>query len=180
MTSLLLCPNPQKIFCKNVLFQASGCIAMPKEGLVDHCQSHNHEVWQLILETLKEQWSTTILPFVTASGNGFFGIFFNDSGPQPHTLIDVSWIKISFYVIWDMHPFNYMYFLSQFFTPSNFSHSFPLPSLPPPTFPLFVTCYLQTDLRESNVMRVAPAPLYNSFTDVFRMYTLLQQAMERN
>ena len=47
--------QPTKFFCKNVLFQASGCIAMPKEGLVDHCQSHNHEVWQLILETLKEQ-----------------------------------------------------------------------------------------------------------------------------
>ena len=85
-----------------------------------------------------------------------------------------------------MCSFNYMYFLlhpQTFptpFLPSPLSPSFPLPPSPPPTFLLSVTFYTQTDIRESNMMRVAPAPLYNSFTDVFRMFTLLQQAMERN
>ena len=64
--------------------------------------------------------------------------------------------------------------------PLSLPPSLPLPPPPPPTFLLSVTFYTQTDIRESNMMRVAPAPLYNSFTDVFRMFTLLQQAMERN
>ena len=77
-----------------------------------------------------------------------------------------------------MHPFKYMYF--HLLHPQTFPLLPSSPHLPPPTFPLFVTCYTQTDLREYNMMRVAPAPLYNSFTDIFRMYTLLQQAMEQN
>lgn len=34
------------------------------------------------------------------------------------------------------------------------------------------------DMREPNVLRVAPVPLYNSFHDVFRFVTLLHQVLE--
>jgi kynureninase len=36
-----------------------------------------------------------------------------------------------------------------------------------------VTC----DIRRPNVMRIAPAPLYNSFTDVFEFVTILKAAL---
>ena len=46
------------------------------------------------------------------------------------------------------------------------------------TLPSLLAFHLQCDLRESTLMRVAPAPLYNSFTDVQRFYTMLKEAME--
>lgn len=36
------------------------------------------------------------------------------------------------------------------------------------------------DWREPNVIRVAPTPLYNSFTDVYNFASLLKQAIEQN
>jgi kynureninase len=33
------------------------------------------------------------------------------------------------------------------------------------------------DWREPDVIRVAPVPLYNSFTDVFNFYTILKEEL---
>lgn len=33
------------------------------------------------------------------------------------------------------------------------------------------------DVRRPNVMRIAPTPLYNSFTDVFEFVTILKAAL---
>lgn len=41
-----------------------------------------------------------------------------------------------------------------------------------------LTPVLQCDMREPNVLRVAPVPLYNSFTDVHRFITVLGEALE--
>ena len=38
--------------------------------------------------------------------------------------------------------------------------------------------FSQVDTREPDVMRIAPTPLYNSFTDVYRFVTLLGEVFD--
>lgn len=38
-------------------------------------------------------------------------------------------------------------------------------------------CVYQCDMREPKVLRVAPVPLYNSFTDVYRFVKTLDLAL---
>lgn len=38
--------------------------------------------------------------------------------------------------------------------------------------------WFQCDFRRPNVIRIAPAPLYNSYADVYRFVTLVKEAFQ--
>ena len=37
--------------------------------------------------------------------------------------------------------------------------------------------FFQCDVRQPNAMRIAPAPLYNSFEDVYKFVSILKNAL---